>query len=286
MIVVMEPDVPEAAVEAVLSHLTRAHFDVHRSSGQRRTILGVVGDVRDEHLEAVREFEGVAEVVRVTEPYRLASRRFRQRSTVIDGDFGRIGEGDLWIGLEAVGLPAETDAPPPSYALLAGRPFDAAVTRSVSPRDRVGGLACLSVNPRAESPQYPVVFVAREPSWGVDRWLQAAERELVRGGTSVVLFEQGTEFQSAGRTLDAMVIAHAKARSHLPIVVDVPSIALRRRYCPSVALAALGAGADGVVLRVFVGEEAERTAYPATLAWDEAVALGEQLRAVSRAMQQ
>ena len=47
MIVVMEPDIPEAAVEAVLSHLTRAQFDVHRSSGQRRTILGVVGEVTD-----------------------------------------------------------------------------------------------------------------------------------------------------------------------------------------------------------------------------------------------
>jgi 3-deoxy-7-phosphoheptulonate synthase len=285
MIVVMEPDVPEAAVEAVLSHLTRAHFDVHRSSGQRRTIVGVVGDVTDDHIAAVREFEGVAEVVRVTEPYRLASRKFRQRSTAIEGDFGRIGAGELWIALEAVGLAPETDAPPPSYALLAGRPFDASVTRSVRARERVGGLACLSVNPRAESPRFPLVFVAREPSWGVDRWLQAAERELVRGGTSVVLFEQGTEFPSGERTLDAMAIAHAKARSHLPIVVDVPTIALRRRYCGAVALAALGAGADGVVLRVFVGDESDRQSHPATLPWDEAVALGEQLRAVSRAMQ-
>ena len=45
MIVVMEPDAPEAAIEAVISQLVAAGFDVHRSSGQERTILGVVGDV-------------------------------------------------------------------------------------------------------------------------------------------------------------------------------------------------------------------------------------------------
>ncbi len=286
MIVVMEPDIPEGAVEAVISHLTRGQFDVHRSSGQRRTILGVVGEVSDDDIASVREFEGVAEVVRVSEPYRLVSRKFRQNSTVIEGDFGRIGSGEPWIALEPVGLAAETDAPPPSYALLAGRPFDASVTRSIRARERVGGLACLSVNPRAESPRFPVVFVPREPSWGVDRWLQAAERELARGGTSVVLFEQGTEFQSGRRTLDALAIARVKARSHLPVVVDVPTIARRRRYCAPVAMAALGAGADGVVLRVFVGEEENPAPHPATLAWDEAVKLGEQLRAASKAIRE
>lgn len=284
MIVVMELDAPDAAVEAVLAYLTRAQFDVHRSSGQRRTILGVVGDVADSHVAVVREFEGVAEVVRVSDPFKLASRKFRQRSTAIEGEFGCIGAGEPWIALEPVGLAPETDAAPPSYALLAGRPFDAAVTRSVRAREWVGALPCLSVSSRAESPRYPVVFVAREPSWGVDRWLQAAERELVSGGTSVVLFEQGTEFQSGLRTLDTMAIATAKARSHLPVVVDVPSIALRRRYCAAVALSALGAGADGIVLRVFVGDDARTSPQPATLSWDEAVRLGEQLRATSRAM--
>ena len=70
MIVVMEPEAPESAVESVISFLVGAGFDVHRSSGQTRTILGVVGDVTGNDVSVVREFAGVAEVVRVSEPYR------------------------------------------------------------------------------------------------------------------------------------------------------------------------------------------------------------------------
>src|SRR5690606_34402112 len=91
MIVVMESDAPESAIEAVIAYLVQNNFDVHRSSGQTRTILGVVGDVTESDVAVVREIEAVAEVVRVSEPYRLSSRRFRQRQTVVDGDFGSIG---------------------------------------------------------------------------------------------------------------------------------------------------------------------------------------------------
>ena len=42
MIVVMEPDASDAAIESVISFLVSAGFDVHRSSGQSRSILGVV----------------------------------------------------------------------------------------------------------------------------------------------------------------------------------------------------------------------------------------------------
>jgi len=93
MIVVMEPHASDAAIEGVISFLVAAGFDVHRSSGQFRSILGVVGEVTGNDVSVVSEFEGVAQVTRVSEPFRLASRRFRQSSTVVDGPWGSVLAG-------------------------------------------------------------------------------------------------------------------------------------------------------------------------------------------------
>src|SRR5688500_19132843 len=103
MIVVMEPDAGDAAVENVISFLVSAGFDVHRSSGASTTILGVVGDLTKNDVTVVSEFPGVAQVVRVSEQFRLASRRFRQQSTVVEGPWGSIGGDKPWIAIEAIG---------------------------------------------------------------------------------------------------------------------------------------------------------------------------------------
>ncbi len=291
MIVVMEPDAPEAAIEAVISQLVAAGFDVHRSSGQERTILGVVGDVSSDDEAIVAELEGVAQVVRVSEPFRLASRRFRQRSTLLDGAWGTIGGPRPWIAIEPVGLPSTDGEGAPSaeltYEVAAGRPFDAAVVRSSSAPDAVGALACLSLHPRPSAPRFPVLFVTRAPSWGANAWIGAAERELARGEGQVALLEAGGEYPSGARTLEIAAIARAKIRTHLPIVVDVPTIAQRARYSKAVACAAIAAGADGVVLRVAVGAGGMGggpARLPATLGWAEASELAETLRAIGAAV--
>jgi 3-deoxy-7-phosphoheptulonate synthase len=290
MIVVMEPEAPESAVESVISFLVGAGFDVHRSSGQTRTILGVVGDVTGNDVSVVREFAGVAEVVRITEPYRLASRRFRQHSSLVEGPWGTIGGKRPWIAIEPVGVSARSDGEsgPPSrelpYEVAAGRPFDAAVTRASSAAESVGALACLPLDPRQAEPRWPVVFVARAPSWGADAWIGAAEKELERADSSVVLLETGGEYPNGARTLEVAAIARAKIRTHLPIVVDIPTVAQRSRYCQAVACAAIAAGADGVILRVWAGREGEVARVPATLRWQQATALADTLRAVGAAV--
>src|SRR5215216_426735 len=108
MIVVMEPDASEQAVESVISFLVGAGFDVHRSSGSSATILGVMGDLSGNDVSVVSEFPGVSQVVRVSEQFRLASRRFRQQSTVIEGPWGSIGGDKPWIAIEAVGPAAQS----------------------------------------------------------------------------------------------------------------------------------------------------------------------------------
>lgn len=277
MIVVMDPDAPEAAVEAVIGQLVACGFDVHRSSGQSRTLLGVVGAVTDEHVATVRELEHVTEVVRVSEPYRLASRRFRQAPTVHEGPWGTIGGDRLWIAVEALGRRPEEALP---HAVAAGRPFDAAVVRDGVEPENVGALECLPLGRSRGAQRWPLVFVERAPSWGANHWIGAAERELERADCGVVLLEAGGEYPTGARTLEIAAIARAKQRTHLPLVVDAPTIAQRSRYVAAVACAAVGAGADGVLLRVWVGSE-ERPRSAATLRWAEAMELAERLRAIA-----
>jgi 3-deoxy-7-phosphoheptulonate synthase len=300
MIVVMEPDASDQAVESVISFLVNAGFDVHRSSGSSTTILGVVGDLSGNDVSVVSEFPGVSQVVRVSEQFRLASRRFRQQSTVIEGPWGSIGGDKPWIAIEAVGpvaagssssdpSPGSASEPPPAskdltYEVRAGRPFDAAVTRSPRAVDTIGALVCLSVHPQPSDQRFAVHFVERGPSWGANAWIGAAERELARGDSSIVLLEAGGEYPNGARTLEIAAIARAKQRTHLPIVVDVPTIAQRARYVESVACAAIAAGADGVILRTWIGRTGEVPRVPATLSWKDAVALAEKLRGIGQAI--
>lgn len=293
MIVVMEPDAPEAAVERVISFLSGLGLDVQRSSGQSRTILGVVGDVRTDDASVLREFGGVAEVVRVTEPFRLASRRFRQQSTIVEGAWGSIGGERPWVAIEPIGLdtghggngfvdsPRHSELP---YEVAAGRPFDAAVSRARAGPESIGSLSCLTLHPNPASSSWPVVFIERAPSWGNNSWIAAAERALQRGEGKVVLLEAGGEYPNGARTLDVAAIARAKDRTHLPIVVDVATIAQRARYCSAVACAAIGAGADGVILRVWVGPDDEVARQPAALPYQQANELCDKLRQVGKAV--
>src|SRR5678815_4741096 len=84
MVIVMEPTAGEEQIQKVIDILTRKGFDAHRSSGATRTIIGAVG--KEARLLDPRDFQvldGVHEVIRITEPYKLAGRVFRPEGTVV-----------------------------------------------------------------------------------------------------------------------------------------------------------------------------------------------------------
>jgi 3-deoxy-7-phosphoheptulonate synthase len=281
----MHQDAPENAVEGAIAWLVAAGYDVHRSSGVSRTTLGVVGPISMNDMNVVRELEGVAKVIRVSEPFRLASRHFRQEPTVLSGEWGTIGGTRPWIAVELVTSgPAGSADGGSHHRLSAGRPFDAAVTRSHSAPDSIGPLACVSIHPAPQDQRHRLLFVSRAPSWGADTWIAHAEPELKRSENGVALLEAGGEYPSGARTLEVAAIARARLRTHLPIVVDVATIAEQSRYCAPVAAAALGAGADGVILRVWVGPQDQHPRVPATLDWEAAANLAERLRKMAVAL--
>jgi 3-deoxy-7-phosphoheptulonate synthase len=97
MVVVMQERATEEQIEKVVASLVEMGMDVHRSTGVSRTVLGAVGDDRRLDPRLVELLEGVSEVLRVTEPYKLASRAFRPEGTVVIMDDVRIGGDEVIV---------------------------------------------------------------------------------------------------------------------------------------------------------------------------------------------
>lgn len=83
MVVVLEKNVNEQQIESIIKHLEDFGFDVHKSTGIESIVLGAIGVKPDFDIRNVQILEGVREVHRITEPYKLASRTFRKDNTVI-----------------------------------------------------------------------------------------------------------------------------------------------------------------------------------------------------------
>jgi len=85
MVIVMEHAASEEQVQKVIETLVDGGYDVHRSSGVDYTVLGAVGVPSkpiDPRLVEVQP--GVREVIRISEPYKLAGRTFKPEDTVVD----------------------------------------------------------------------------------------------------------------------------------------------------------------------------------------------------------
>jgi 3-deoxy-7-phosphoheptulonate synthase len=95
MLVVMQQGATEEQIDAVIGRMVEMGFDVHRSTGALKTVIGAVGGNRQFDTALIEVMDGVQEVHRITEPYKLASRSFRPENTVIT-------IGDLRIGGDEV----------------------------------------------------------------------------------------------------------------------------------------------------------------------------------------
>ncbi|KUK55647.1 MAG: 3-deoxy-7-phosphoheptulonate synthase [Atribacteria bacterium 34_128] len=83
MIIVMNSKTDDADVEKVIQKLHEMGHKVHISKGERRIILGVIGDVENLASVPFYAFNGVEDIIRIVKPYKLASREFKDFSTTI-----------------------------------------------------------------------------------------------------------------------------------------------------------------------------------------------------------
>src|SRR3954470_23954648 len=104
MVIVMTPEATAEDVERVVEKVESAGGEAFVSKGVVRTIIGLVGDIESFHNLNLRTMRGVADVHRISDPYKLVSRQHhRDRSTV-------------WVG----GADHRVPIGPDTFTFLAG----------------------------------------------------------------------------------------------------------------------------------------------------------------------
>jgi 3-deoxy-7-phosphoheptulonate synthase len=84
MVIVMEGTATEEQLQKVIETLVGVGYDVHRSTGVSHTVLGAVGVPRTQvDPNALALLPGVAQVVKISEPYKLVGRTFKAAPTVV-----------------------------------------------------------------------------------------------------------------------------------------------------------------------------------------------------------
>ena len=97
MVVIMEHGASEAQIETVINNLNAYGFDVHRSSGVNQTVLGAIGVKPDFDARIIKVIDGVADVHRVTEPYKFASRAWKKEDSVFDIGGVKVGGNEVVV---------------------------------------------------------------------------------------------------------------------------------------------------------------------------------------------
>ncbi len=83
MVIILEKNATESQIENVVKHLEGFGFQIHKSTGAERTIIGAIGVKQNFDTRNISILDGVDEVYRVTTPYKLAGRSFQEHDTVI-----------------------------------------------------------------------------------------------------------------------------------------------------------------------------------------------------------
>ena len=108
MVIVMQKQASPEAVENVLGELKKLDFVPHISEGESRVVIGAIGPAPTEELiEQLRALPQVETAVRITKPYKLASREFRHDdSFVMIGDV-KTGNGRFVVAAGPCGVESE-----------------------------------------------------------------------------------------------------------------------------------------------------------------------------------
>ena len=101
------------------------------------------------------------------------------------------------------------------------------------------------------------ILLKRGFSATITEWLTAADYLLAEGNQQIILCERGIRtFEDSTRfSMDICSIPVVKRVSHLPVIVDPSHAAGHFALVPSIAKAAVAAGADGLLIEVHLNPE-------------------------------
>ena len=107
MIIVLKEKITAEEFENIKNYILKTGAKLHESEGIERKILGIIGDKRDLDQTALEAFPGVDKVIRILEPYKLTSRKFHPKNTIIN--IKGVAIGDLEPVLIAGPCSVETE---------------------------------------------------------------------------------------------------------------------------------------------------------------------------------
>jgi 3-deoxy-7-phosphoheptulonate synthase len=299
MLVVMQSNATSEQVSQVVETICGMKLTPHPMPGATRTAIGITGNIGAVDPRALEVLPGVLELIRVTKPYKLASREMHEADTyvrlpqtTVGPDTFTIIAGPCSVEDEAMILrTAEFLRERGVHLMRAGAfkprssPYSfqgmglegLEILAKARQRTGIGIVTELMDTDNADAVEEMAdiiqigtrnmqnfsllrrvaraskpVLLKRGMAATLEEWLMAAEYVMAGGNYNVVLCERGVRtFSDHSRnTLDLSVIPPVKQFSHLPILVDPSHGTGKRDYVPPMALAALAAGADGLLIEV------------------------------------
>jgi 3-deoxy-7-phosphoheptulonate synthase len=97
MVVVLEKNISDGSLKKIIENLEGFGFTVHKSVGVEHIVLGAVGVKPGFDTRQIKIIDGVQDVIRITEPFKLASRTFRKQNTEIKIGDVTIGGKDIIV---------------------------------------------------------------------------------------------------------------------------------------------------------------------------------------------
>jgi 3-deoxy-7-phosphoheptulonate synthase len=299
MIVVMRKNCTQAEINDVRSRIEEHNLGAHISQGVERTVIGVVGQIFPELKDEMEQLPGVLEVLRISKPYKLSSREFEPKDTVIELDGVAIGGKELVVMAGPCSVETEEQVMVTAKAVnaagakvLRGGAFkprtspyafrglglqglrmlaDArketglkVITEVMAPEDvelvaqyadilQVGtrNMQNYRLLDEVGKPGKPVML-KRGFSSTYEEWLLASEYIMSSGNRNVILCERGIRtFEPYTRnTVDITAVPVIRNLSHLPVFVDPSHGTGRSDLVTPLSLAAVAAGASGLIVEV------------------------------------
>jgi len=333
VVIILENNAKEGQINSVIKRLEDYGFQVHISRGEQRTVIGAIGVKPNFDIRQIKMLDGVADVYRITAPYKLASRSFKEENTVLNiknvevggnhiammagpcsveskehifrmaeivsksgakllrggafkprtspYSFQGMGEEGLKIMREAAdayGLLVITEVMEISQIELIEKYAD---IFQVGARN-MQNFSMLKELGKANLP----VLLKRGLSATIEEWLMSAEYILASGNKDVLLCERGIRtFETATRnTFDISAIPVIHKKSHLPIVADPSHATGYRDQVPTMARAAVAAGADGIMIEIHDDPEHAFSDGPQALLPDTYLNLMQELKVIANAI--
>ena len=300
MIITLKKSATKADIEHVMKQLKDKGLQIHESIGENLNVFGVVGDTSQVDPKRIEANKHVESVVRVSSPYKKASRMFHPEDTIVEVNGIHIGGKEKIVVIggpcsvegkdmichiahevkDAGGVMLRGGAYKPRTSPYAFQGMGTEGILALAQARKQTGLPVvtelMSADKLDEFVEYvdviqigarnmqnfdllkavgktnKPVLLKRGLANTIEEWIMSAEYILSEGNTNVMLCERGIRtFEPYTRnTLDLSVVPIIKKKTHLPIIIDPSHATGDWELVEAASLAAIAAGADGLIVEV------------------------------------